>query len=68
MAVAKEQVRGAEGMAGLAEWLQRSLLTPPPPIADVEVAAGYLAPPGPREKGGGRVHPIPPRPATARSS
>jgi phosphoserine phosphatase RsbU/P len=42
MALAQEQARGAEDMAGLAEWLQRSLLTPPPPIADVEIAAGYV--------------------------
>jgi serine phosphatase RsbU (regulator of sigma subunit) len=29
-------------MAGLAEWLQRSLLTPPPPVAELEIAAAYV--------------------------
>ena len=41
-ALAQEQARSAQDMAGLAEWLQRSLLTPPPPIADLEIAAAYV--------------------------
>ena len=41
-ALAQEQARTAQDMAGLAEWLQRSLLTPPPPIADLEIAAAYV--------------------------
>jgi serine phosphatase RsbU (regulator of sigma subunit) len=39
---ADARARDAEGMAGLAEWLQRSLLTELCPVPDVEVAARYL--------------------------
>ena len=41
-ALAQEQARSAQSMAGLAEWLQRSLLTPPPPVPDLEIAAAYV--------------------------
>jgi phosphoserine phosphatase RsbU/P len=41
-ALAHAQASDAEGMAGLAEWLQRSLLTDLPPIPDVEVVARYV--------------------------
>jgi len=41
-ALALEQARDARDMAGLAEWLQRSLLTPPPPVAELEIAAAYV--------------------------
>jgi phosphoserine phosphatase RsbU/P len=39
---ADARARDAEGMAGLAEWLQRSLLTELPPVPHVEIAARYL--------------------------
>jgi serine phosphatase RsbU (regulator of sigma subunit) len=40
--VAQARARDAEGMAGLAEWLQRSLLTDPLPLRDVEIAVRYV--------------------------
>ena len=42
LALAQAHARDAEGMAGLAGWLQRSLLTDPPPVRDVRIAARYV--------------------------
>jgi serine phosphatase RsbU (regulator of sigma subunit) len=39
---ADARARDAEGMAGLAEWLQRSLITDLRPVPHVDVAARYL--------------------------
>ena len=40
--LAQTRASDAEGMAGLAEWLQRSLLTDPPQLPDVEIVALYV--------------------------
>jgi phosphoserine phosphatase RsbU/P len=60
-ALAQEQARGAQDMAGLAEWLQRSLLTPPPPVAELEIAAAY-APAADHVKIGGDWYDVFPAP------